>query len=51
MLPKEDLAQFKIHDMISIILISEENWEFEEEFVIPTYDKLHANIGGATYGR
>ena len=37
---KRRLGTIKIHDMISIILISEENWELEEEFVIPTYDKL-----------
>lgn len=49
---KRRLGTIKIHDMISIILISEENWELEEEFVIPTYDKLDMpTLGGATYGR
>ena len=44
--------RIKIHDIISIILINEENWELEEEFVIPTYDKVDMpTLGGATYGR
>ena len=33
---KRRLGTIKIHDIISIILINEENWELEEEFVIPT---------------
>ena len=49
---KRRLGTIKIHDIISIILISEENWELEEEFVIPTYDKVDMpTLGGATYGR
>ena len=49
---KRRLGTIKIHDIISIILINEENWELEEEFVIPTYDKVDMpTLGGATYGR